>query len=95
MTYPRGKPNIGDEAGDITGAEVDEAEEGHEEHGRGGGHALHLDHGEDLWHLALHGASIEKPGQVSRVSEGKAVAGSPCTLKKLKQGLERTVIDSY
>lgn len=61
MAYPGGKPNVGDEARDVAGAEVNKAEEGHEEDSRGGSHALHLDHGQDLWHLALHGTSVEQP----------------------------------
>ena len=61
MTYPSGKPNVGDETRDITGSQIDQAQEGHEEHCWGWGHAFDLDHGQDLWHLTFHGTSIEEP----------------------------------
>ena len=62
MTYPRSKAYIGDEGIDIAGEEIAETEEGHEENSRRWGHALDLDHGENLRHLPLQCTSVEQPG---------------------------------
>ena len=38
----------------------------HDQDGRRGGHLVDLDHGEDLGHLSLAGASVEEPGKVEK-----------------------------
>ena len=43
----------------------------HDQDGRRGGHLVDLDHGEDLGHLSLAGASVEEPGKVEKSDGAK------------------------
>ena len=58
--HPSGEADIWDEGIYVTGEEVAQAQECHEQHGRGRGHALDLDHSQDLWHLTLQRSSVEE-----------------------------------
>ena len=59
--YPSSKSHVVDESEDVWWAEIAEWEERHDEDPRGGRHPGHLDHGEDLRHLALHRPRVEQP----------------------------------
>ncbi len=61
LLYPGGEADVVDQREHVVGAEIKEREESDAEDGRRGGHARHLDHGQNLRHLALHGSSVEQP----------------------------------
>lgn len=75
FTNPSSKADIGDEREDVAGTKIRKAKEGHDDHSRSWRHALDLDHGQYLRHLALKGTSVEEParyGNYEQVGTGIA-----------------------